>query len=143
MDRCNGDDCDVQPYRLNTLDNGLMVPPFVTQKMIDDLRWLPLREQDVFVVTFPKSGTTWMQQVVKLIHGNGEDNDQNIVEAAPWIESVGNKGVKVILMHFTSTCKQTQHIVRNAVLIYSVPHEESELMLGMHDVTSIATIHFT
>ena len=27
--------------------------------------------------------------------------------------------------------------------IYSVPHEESELMLGMHDVTSIATIHFT
>ena len=26
---------------------------------------------------------------------------------------------------------------------YSVPHEESELMLGMHDVTSIATIHFT
>ena len=26
---------------------------------------------------------------------------------------------------------------------YSVPHEESELMLGMYDVTSIVTIHFT
>ena len=88
-------DSDVQPYRLNTLDNGLMVPPFITQKMIADLRWLPLRDKDVFVVTFPKSGTTWMQQVVKLIHGNGEDNDQNIIEAAPWIESVGHKGVKV------------------------------------------------
>ena len=27
--------------------------------------------------------------------------------------------------------------------VYSVPHEESELMLGMYDVTSIVTIHFT
>ena len=26
---------------------------------------------------------------------------------------------------------------------YSVPHEESELMSGMYDVTSIATIHWT
>ena len=26
-------------------------------------------------------------------------------------------------------------------LVYSVPHEERELMLGMYDVTSIATIH--
>ena len=27
--------------------------------------------------------------------------------------------------------------------IYSVPHEEKEIMLGMYDVTSIATIHCT
>ena len=29
---------------------------------------------------------------------------------------------------------------RDQALSYSVPHEESELMLGMYDVTSIATI---
>ena len=27
--------------------------------------------------------------------------------------------------------------------MYSVPHEERELMLGMYDVTSIATIHYS
>ena len=26
---------------------------------------------------------------------------------------------------------------------YSVPHEEKEIMLGMYDVTSIATLHCT
>ena len=113
---CNGQDCDVKPYRLNTLDSGLMVPPFMTQKMIDELRGLPLRQRDVFVVTFPKSGTTWMQQIVKLIHGNGKDNDQRIMEVAPWVESVGIQGVKVqkyafFLKRFdTNTCTRTKHL---------------------------------
>ena len=85
------------PYRLNKLISGLLVPPFTTQEMVDELRTMSVREDDVFVVTFPKSGTTWMQQIVKLIHGNGEDNNEVIVKAAPWLEKVGSRGIKVTL----------------------------------------------
>ena len=88
-------DSTVLPYRLNRLHCGLVVPPFTTQDMVEELREMPLREGDVFVVTFPKSGTTWMQQILKLIHGKGEDNDRRIVDAAPWLESVGADWVKV------------------------------------------------
>ena len=83
------------PYSLNKLASGLLVPPFTTQELIDELRKMSLRKDDVFVVTFPKSGTTWMQQVVKLIHRNGEDNNEVIVKAAPWLERVGSSGIKV------------------------------------------------
>ena len=40
-----------------------------------------------------------------------------------------------------SYCKNV--FVVNYVFNYSVPHEEKEIMLGMYDVTSIATIHCT
>ena len=47
-----------------------------------------IRENDVFVVTYPKCGTTWMQQIVKLVWNNGIEDGRDIDEALPWIESM-------------------------------------------------------
>ncbi len=44
------------------------------------------RPTDVFVVSYPKSGTTWMQQIVKLIWNNGMEDGRDIDEALPWID---------------------------------------------------------
>ena len=47
---------------------------------------------------------------------------------------------------FTSSLQVTSPICQNILLqcnSYSVPHEERELILGMYDVTSIATIHYS
>lgn len=96
-------------YQLNTLRSGLLVPPFTTQQMVDDLAGLPLRESDVFIATYPKSGTTWMQQIVKLVHFNGQDNNQAIVDSAPWLERVGLKGIKVNFKYAHSDCSIHSH----------------------------------
>ena len=45
--------------------NGLLVPDFVNQENVDKLG-LELYPDDVWVVTYPKSGTTWTQQIVRL-----------------------------------------------------------------------------
>lgn len=43
---------------------------------------------DVFVVTFPRSGTTWTEQIVHLLLRGGEQGDQRITDAAPWLEKL-------------------------------------------------------
>ena len=67
--------------------NGLLVPDFVTQENMDKLKDLELYPDDVWVVTYPKSGTTWTQQIVKLIRNNGVQDDVRITTAVPWPES--------------------------------------------------------
>lgn len=66
---------------------GIILPTDITPHDILDLRNnLKLRSDDVFVVTFPKCGTSWMQQIVKLIWNSGKEDGRDIDEALPWID---------------------------------------------------------
>ena len=82
-------------YKLNVV-NGVPFPPYIRQEQMDALRDFPLRADDLFVVTYPKSGTTWMQQIVKLIRTNGVENGELVsIQAVPWLEKVYSEGRKV------------------------------------------------
>ena len=67
--------------------NGLVVPKFVQQEDLDKLKDLSLRDDDVWIVTYPKAGTTWTQYIVHLIHNGGRDDGKKISETVPWIET--------------------------------------------------------
>ena len=72
-------------YKLNTI-NGVPFPTEITKERMDELRDFPLLSDDLFIVSYPKSGTTWMQQIVKLIRANGVEDGQRITHAIPWLE---------------------------------------------------------
>ena len=76
-----------QPHVTLHTVNGLLVPDFVKQENVDKLKDLELYPDDVWVVTYPKSGTTWTQQIVRLIRNNGVQDDVRIDTAVPWPES--------------------------------------------------------
>ncbi|XP_069091450.1 amine sulfotransferase-like [Pleurodeles waltl] len=61
----------------------------ITPEEIDAIEHFPIRDSDVFLVTYPKSGTVWMQQILSLIYHDGHHNKtENLetVDRAPWLE---------------------------------------------------------
>ncbi|XP_069830982.1 amine sulfotransferase-like [Dendropsophus ebraccatus] len=58
-------------------------------EIIDAIEHMEIRDSDVFLVTYPKSGTIWTQQILSLIfnegHRNGTEQIENI-NRVPWIE---------------------------------------------------------
>ncbi len=70
------------------LVNGLQVPDFVLQVNVDKLKDLELYPDDVWVVTYPKSGTKWVSQIVRLIKSGGVQDDRILEHHVPWAETV-------------------------------------------------------
>lgn len=68
---------------------------FVTQAQLDSLKDLELFPDDTWVVSFPKSGTTWIQQIVRLIHARGEDDGGKISDVVPCLEAASCFGSDV------------------------------------------------
>ncbi|XP_024657549.2 amine sulfotransferase isoform X1 [Maylandia zebra] len=59
-----------------------------TPEYIDSLESFEIKDSDVFLVTYPKSGTVWVQQIIISIHeldGN-QTKYSNNMERMPWLE---------------------------------------------------------
>ena len=74
------------PFRYNVVD-GLIVPKIVTQRRVDEVKQvLTLSPGDVVINSYQKSGTTWVQHIVKLLRNNGKEDGKIIPEGIPWLE---------------------------------------------------------
>ena len=71
---------------MHVLD-GLIVPKFILQENVSKMKQIKLRDDDIWVVSYPKAGTTWTQYIVHLIHNGGKDDGKKITDAVPWIEA--------------------------------------------------------
>ncbi|KAM9724475.1 amine sulfotransferase-like isoform 1-T2 [Menidia menidia] len=64
---------------------------------VDQIHKLEIRDSDVFVVTYPKSGTIWMQQILLLLEAKGDVTaisklcNLSNADLIPWIEVKGNR----------------------------------------------------
>jgi len=74
------------PFLYNVVD-GLIVPSIITQRRVDEMkRMLTLSPGDVVINSYQKSGTTWVQHIVKLLRNSGKEDGKLIPEAIPWLE---------------------------------------------------------
>ena len=62
------------------------------KELCDNVKLLP---DDVIVAAYPKSGTTWTQNVVKLILNRGVEDGKDLEEVSPWVDMMTLKEVEV------------------------------------------------
>ncbi|RWS28637.1 sulfotransferase-like protein [Leptotrombidium deliense] len=75
--------------------NGLNFPtPFQDENIISALNY-EAKDDDLFIATFPKCGTTWTQQILVLIFDNGEPSvDVLLSTRSPFLEPMGAKAAE-------------------------------------------------
>jgi len=71
---------------------GVMQPPFMQKAVIDELQdKLVLRDSDIIIASYPKCGTTWMQQILLTLLFEGDKSKvPRPMAQAPWIEAVAS-----------------------------------------------------
>jgi len=77
------------PYPHNEYD-GVPMPIFIPKQRMEEIETSHRsRPSDVFIATYPKSGTTWLQHVVNEILGRPQgDTYERISDAVPWLAAM-------------------------------------------------------
>ncbi|XP_062442263.1 sulfotransferase 2B1 isoform X3 [Rhea pennata] len=69
---------------------GISLPGHLhTKESLHFAATFPFRATDVLIVTYPKSGTTWMQEILTLLYSNGDVLPAKTIPnwmRAPWLE---------------------------------------------------------
>ena len=76
---------------------GVVYPPFIKAEALTELRGKHiLRYSDIVIATFPKCGTTWMQQIVLTLLADGDGSKvRRPMDMSPWLEArVSDKGLE-------------------------------------------------
>ena len=75
------------------LESGLSVPVFLDDEWIKHMKdEVKPRPDDIWTVSYPKSGTTWIQQIVRLIINRpGKEDGKLLTDAVPWVEAFNKK----------------------------------------------------
>ncbi|KAJ1155196.1 hypothetical protein NDU88_007931, partial [Pleurodeles waltl] len=73
----------------------LLSKSFTTPEYIDSLEHFPVRDSDVYLFTYPKSGTIWMEQILSLIYYEGYLNKTETTETINRVPGLENNVRKV------------------------------------------------
>ncbi|KAI1294737.1 Sulfotransferase 1E1 [Halotydeus destructor] len=79
---------------------GFKFPFEFTEETINETLDYVAKPDDLFICTYPKCGTTWMQQIVALLFNNGKIEGEDTVEKGllsrvPFLEMVGTKSLEI------------------------------------------------
>ncbi|RWR99820.1 Sulfotransferase 1C2-like protein, partial [Leptotrombidium deliense] len=74
---------------LSVID-GFNFPPMFEEESLKSARSYKAKDDDLFVSTYPKCGTTWLQQICVLLFKDGEAPvGEEFLHRSPFLEMVG------------------------------------------------------
>ena len=79
-----------------TGETKFRLPPGAKAKVLKELSdKVKLLPDDVIVAAYPKSGTTWTQNIVKLILNRGVEDGRDLEQVSPWVDLMTLEEVEV------------------------------------------------
>uniref|UniRef100_A0A667Y1Y7 Sulfotransferase n=1 Tax=Myripristis murdjan TaxID=586833 RepID=A0A667Y1Y7_9TELE len=93
------------------LHHGLLLPTVAhTKESLKYAQDFHVEDTDVFVVTYPKSGTTWMQEIIPLVLNGGDLTPVQTIpnwDRVPWLEETRTA---LVVDHLTSPRALATHL---------------------------------
>lgn len=76
-----------QGYKYRLID-GIVMPPYITPSRYELSRTIETRPGDICYTSFPKSGSTWLANIlVRIVNDGGSPGDKTLRDALHWVES--------------------------------------------------------
>lgn len=72
-------------FMFTTADGITQLARYLHYHRIAHMEFEP-REDDIFIVTYPRSGTTWLQMILYQLSGDGSMEMDHIAQKIPWFE---------------------------------------------------------
>uniref|UniRef100_UPI00398E552F sulfotransferase 2B1-like n=1 Tax=Pristiophorus japonicus TaxID=55135 RepID=UPI00398E552F len=130
--------------QLNIVYEGMLWPAHVHSE--ESVRYareeFQVRDDDVFIVTYPKSGTTWMQEIVPLIFSNGDLTPVQTIpnwQRVPWLEQTSGKTLlenrpspRFITTHLPYHLMPKSFYTSKAKIVYVVRNPKDALVSSFH-----------
>ncbi|MBL4622189.1 MAG: sulfotransferase domain-containing protein [Immundisolibacteraceae bacterium] len=86
------------------------VSGLITEASIGNAMSFQLRPSDVFINTYPKSGTTWLQQIVHGLRSRGDMDFDEITAVVPWMETALDMGIDIHGEQFANPRAYKMHL---------------------------------
>ena len=103
--------------------NGILLPR-LTPKRWEELKNFRLEPDETFIVSYPKSGTTWVQQIVKLLRNGGRKDDVLVDRSILWLEMLDTDGaIAQSLLGYTPDMANSSDVLSPRVFKSHFPYE--------------------
>ena len=130
------------PCRTAEAYDAFIRQPFDARAM--ELMQMPMRPSDIVVATFPKTGTTWTQQICHGLRSRGDMNFTEVSWVAPWIERGHMFGIdattpQTFEPRVFKTHLEYEHVNRGARYIHVV-RDPKDVLVSFYGFMSTAII---
>jgi len=90
----------VKEVSYETTPPGMVLPKMTPQKFLDDMIEYNVKKDDIFLVSYPKSGTTWMQRILSLMLVEGDVqavSKTHLWESVPFLENAQRVALRTVV----------------------------------------------